>query len=150
MIAGENHERLFFLPGFLQDFHDLSDAVTFHGFVPDEDVASLLSSAHVVVNASVKEGWGITNIEANASGTPVISADVPGLRDSVRDGQSGLLFPYGDITMLASLLTRILVDAPERQRLSEGAVNWASTFTWERSAREMLDVCERTIVSGKT
>lgn len=131
----------------LVDFHDLSDAVTFHGFVSDADKARMLSAAHVVVNSSIKEGWGITNIEANASGTPVVSANVPGLRDSVRDGVSGLLYPYGNIEVLARTLVRVLVDHPERQRLSEGAVQWASTFTWERSAREMLDLCERTVAA---
>ena len=133
----------------LVDFHDLSDAVTFHGFVTEEQKTAMLSAAHVVVNSSIKEGWGITNIEANACGTPVISANVQGLRDSVRDGVSGLLYPYGDIDLLAKLLTRVLVDHPERQRLSEGAVSWASTFTWERSAREMLDLCERTIADWR-
>lgn len=127
----------------------LSDAVTFHGFVNDDEKSRFLSSAHVVVNSSIKEGWGITNIEANACGTPVISADVPGLRDSVRNGTSGLLYPYGDISALSKVLTRILVDHAERQRLSDGAVAWASTFTWERSAREMLDICERTIKNWK-
>ena len=131
----------------LVDFHDMRNTVTFHGFVTDDRKASLLSKAHVMVNASVKEGWGITNIEANASGTPVISADVPGLRDSVREGQSGLLYEYGNIEVLAGLITRILVDHHERQRLSEGAVAWASTFTWERAAREMLDLCESTVRS---
>lgn len=133
----------------LVDFHDMAEAVTFHGFVSDAEKVRLLSAAHVMVNSSVKEGWGITNIEANACGTPVISANVPGLRDSVRDGLSGLLYPYGNIEQLAQLLTRVLVDHPERTRLSEGAVAWASTFTWERSAREMLDLCEQTITSWK-
>jgi glycosyltransferase involved in cell wall biosynthesis len=133
----------------LVDFHDLQDAVTFHGYVTDAQKVAHLSAAHVAVNSSVKEGWGITNIEANACGTPVISANVPGLRDSVRDGLSGLLYPYGNIEQLAQLMTRVLVDHPERTRLSEGAVAWASTFTWERSAREMLDRCENTIQSWK-
>lgn len=127
----------------------LSDSVAFHGFVSDADKARFLSKAHVVVNSSIKEGWGITNIEANACGTPVISADVPGLRDSVRNGESGLLYPYGDVATLAKMLTRIMVDQNERQRLSEGAVAWASTFTWERSAREMLGLCERTVASWR-
>jgi glycosyltransferase involved in cell wall biosynthesis len=129
----------------LVDFHDLKDAVIFHGFVSEQRKVELLSRAHVMVSSSVKEGWGITNLEANAAGTMVVSADVPGLRDSVRDGHSGLLYEYGNIEQLASILTRILVDHHERQRLSEGAVAWASTFTWERSAREMLDLCERTV-----
>ena len=133
----------------LVDFHGLQDVITFHGFVSEERKAELLASAHVAVNASQKEGWGITNIESNASGTPVISADVPGLHDSVRDGVSGLLYEYGNSEQLAKLITRILVDHPERQRLSEGAVSWASTFTWERSAREMLDLCERTIADWR-
>jgi glycosyltransferase involved in cell wall biosynthesis len=113
--------------------------------VSDADKIRLLSAAHVVVNTSVKEGWGITNIEANACGTPVISADVPGLRDSVRAGESGQLYPYGNVDALSGILTRILIDDQERRRLSDGAVAWASTFTWARSAREMLDLCTNVI-----
>lgn len=123
----------------------LQDHVRFFGFVTDAQKVELLSQAHVVVNTSIKEGWGITNIEANACGTPVISADVPGLRDSVRDGESGLLYPYGNIDILAAHIVRVLVDRPERERLSAGALRWASTFTWERSSREMQDLCERVI-----
>lgn len=123
----------------------LQDHVRFFGFVTDAQKVGLLSRAHVVANTSIKEGWGITNIEANACGTPVISADVPGLRDSVRDGESGLLYPYGNIDVLSAHLLRVLVDRTERERLSEGALRWASTFTWERSSREMQDLCERVI-----
>jgi len=123
----------------------VADGVTFFGYVTDADKVRLLSAAHVVVNTSVKEGWGITNIEANACGTPVISADVPGLRDSVRAGESGLLYEYGNVDALAGILTRVLIDDGERRRLSDGAVSWASTFTWARSAREMLDLCTHTV-----
>lgn len=127
----------------------LANNVTFHGFVTEVEKTAWLSVAHVVVNSSVKEGWGISNIEANACGTPVISANVPGLRDSVRDGLSGLLYEYGDVDTLARLMQRLLIDEHERERLSEGALRWASTFTWERSAREMLDLCSRVIERWK-
>lgn len=123
----------------------IQQRVRFFGFVTDAEKVALLSQAHVVANTSIKEGWGITNIEANACGTPVISADVPGLRDSVRDGESGLLYPYGNVDVLAAHLLRLLVDKQERERLSVGALRWASTFTWERSSREMQDLCERVI-----
>ena len=89
-------------------------------------------------------------MEANACGTPVISADVPGLRDSVSNGVSGLLYPYGDLGNLAENIIRVLQDEDLRSRLSEGAVHWASSFTWDRSAREMLELCEHTIASWST
>lgn len=127
----------------------LADNVTFHGFVTEVEKTAWLSVAHVVVNSSIKEGWGISNIEANACGTPVISANVQGLRDSVRDGMSGLLYEYGHIDALARLMQRLLVDVHERERLSEGALRWASSFTWERSAREMLDLCSSVIERWK-
>ena len=125
----------------------IADAVTFFGYVSDADKVRLLSSSHVVVNTSIKEGWGITNIEANACGTPVVCADVPGLRDSVRMGESGLLYPYGNVDALAGILTRVLIDDAERRRLSDGALAWASTFTWARSAREMLDLCTNVVAT---
>ncbi len=128
----------------------LQESVTFRGWVSGDDKIEFLSKAHVVVNPSIKEGWGITNMEANACGTPVISADVPGLRDSVSNGVSGLLYPYGDLGNLAENIIRVLQDEDLRSRLSEGAVHWASSFTWERSAREMLALCEQTIASWPT
>ncbi|HCN04898.1 MAG TPA: hypothetical protein DIS79_04700 [Bacteroidetes bacterium] len=142
-ILGDGDDRRF-LENLASELQ-LTDRITFHGFVSKTDKIRWLSRAHIAVNASVKEGWGITNLEANACGTAVVSADSPGLRDSVRDGVSGLLYPYGDVNMLSRLVSRVLIDRSERDRLSEGALRWASTFTWERSAREMLDLCERVV-----
>lgn len=142
-IAGTGDERASLVA--LVSQLNLQENIEFCGFIPDQEKSHLLSSAHVVVNTSIKEGWGITNLEANACGTTVISADVPGLRDSVRDGYSGMLYPYGNVESLARLIERVLVDVELRERLSDGAVKWASTFTWERSAREMTDICKKTI-----
>lgn len=127
----------------------ISDKVHFHGFVDEQTKAELLSKSYCVVNTSMKEGWGITNIEANACGTPVISANVPGLRDSVSEGVSGLLYEYGNIMELADKLRIVLTDNEKRQLLSEGAVSWASQFSWDKSAEIMLDTCQRVIDEHK-
>ncbi len=119
----------------------IAHCTTFFGFVSNEDKIKLLSQSHIVVNTSLKEGWGITNIEANACGTPVISANVPGLRDSVNDGQSGLLYPYGDVDELAEKIMEVLMSEELLQNLSQGAVDWASSFSWNESARLMLQRC---------
>ena len=125
----------------------ISDSLIFHGFVTEEVKTELLTSTHVVVNTSMKEGWGITNIEANACGTPVISANVPGLRDSVDVGKSGLLYEYGNINELANYIYKVLTDDKFRCELSEGAVLWAKNFSWDKSADDMMEVINRTILS---
>lgn len=113
--------------------------VKFWGFVDEETKIDLLSKSHLVVNTSIKEGWGITNIETNACGTPVISADSPGLRDSVKIGESGYLYQYGNTQELAQIMLRILQNNDERIKLSQGALNWAKNFSWDKSAEQMLD-----------
>ncbi|MBU3678672.1 MAG: glycosyltransferase family 4 protein [Candidatus Kapabacteria bacterium] len=123
----------------------LKNSVTFHGYVDDRRKVELLSWTHAVVNPSKKEGWGITNIEANACGTPVISADSPGLRDSVSNDVSGFLYPYGDIEVLARKIVTILTDTNLRTTLSEGAVRWARQFSWDQSAQQMEHICQRII-----
>lgn len=123
----------------------IADKTTFFGFVSEEDKKRLLSEAHCVVNTSMKEGWGITNIEANACGTPVVSADSPGLRDSVKEGVSGLLYDYGDVGQLADVLIDLLRDQDKLRRLNEGAVSWAKTFSWDKSAELMIEKCEEVI-----
>jgi glycosyltransferase involved in cell wall biosynthesis len=123
----------------------IAGCTTIHGYVTEEKKMELLSTSWMVVNPSVKEGWGIINIEANACGTPVISADSPGLRDSVKEGQSGTLYPYGDIGMLAARMRSLITDTTLRTRLSEGAVQWARQFDWEKSADVMEGLLRRVI-----
>ena len=126
---------------------NIEKSVNFLGFVKDEDKCFELSNSHCVVNTSMKEGWGITNLEANACGTLVISANVPGLRDSVKDGESGLLYEYGNIEDLTNCILKILDDENYRIKLSEGAIRWAKSFDWDTSAEQMLAKCEEVINS---
>lgn len=121
----------------------LTGSIEFTGFVTDEKKAEILSRSHVVVNTSMKEGWGITNIEANACGTPVLSADSPGLRDSIKKGISGDLYEYGNIPQFAGKLIEMLKDREKLKTLSYGAVEWAATFSWEKSADEMEKLLRR-------
>ena len=85
------------------------------------------------------EGWGITTIEANACGTPVIASDVSGLRDSVRDGETGLLVPYGDTGALAEKIILVLVDGTLRKILSRYAIVWSQNFEWSKSSQKFIE-----------
>lgn len=126
----------------------VADAVRFTGFVSEEEKRRLLEELWVVVNPSMKEGWGIVNVEANACGTPAVAADSPGLRDSVRHGVTGELYPYGDIAALADSLRRIVRDDELRERYREGALRFAASLTWEETARKTLEALERVVREG--
>ena len=77
--------------------------------------------------------------EAGGCGTAVIAADSPGLRDSVRAGETGLLVRYEDEEALAAALIRVLRDQPLRERLAAAGVAWAARFQWPECARQSLD-----------
>jgi glycosyltransferase involved in cell wall biosynthesis len=116
----------------------IQDAVEFTGYVTEEQKVHLLRKAWFTVTTSLKEGWGLTVIEANACGTPSIAADVPGLRDAVRVGETGFLYPHGDTGALSACMIRLLGDGALRRHLGEGAVRWAATFDWEDAAERTL------------
>jgi len=118
----------------------LGDGVRFTGFVDAETKVRLLNEVWFAVNTSSKEGWGLTVIEANACGTPVVASDVPGLRDAVRDGETGLLYGFGEIGELASKMRLLLDDRALCGRLGAEAYAWASTFDWDNAARETLSL----------
>lgn len=121
----------------------LESAISFLGYLTETEKVNWLRRAHVVVCPSLKEGWGLTNIEANACGTPTVAAAVPGLRDSVLENESGLLYPYGDISALAERICRILTDNVLKTRLRQGALAWAQKFHWEKAARELEEIIAR-------
>lgn len=105
----------------------------FLGFVSEAEKVDLYGQARVVVNSSLKEGWGLTSIEANACGTPVVAADVPGLCDSVRHGETGFLVPFGDEAGFADAIGRILADPAAAEAMREKALAWAREHTWEKT-----------------
>ena len=108
----------------------LEDCVEFVGFVESQRKVEFLCRAHVMVNTSEKEGWGLTVIEGNACGTPTVASNVPGLRDSVVDGETGLLVPYRDREALVGAVTRILKDSALRETMSQRCLAWAARFDW--------------------
>jgi glycosyltransferase involved in cell wall biosynthesis len=109
-------------------------SVSFEGFVSEATKIDWLRRATVLVQPSHKEGWGLTVLEANACGTPVVATDAPGLRDSVRHGKTGLLVPRRDSASLGDAIVTILGDDRLRAELGRGALAWAGRFTWDEAA----------------
>lgn len=118
----------------------VQDHVQVVGEVSEADKSALLSSAWLFVTASMKEGWGLSVIEANSCGTPAVSYDVPGLRDSIRPNFNGVLVEDGNIERFAEEIARLIADPDERERMSENAVKWSKQFNWDRTARMFEDI----------
>ncbi len=121
----------------------IDDITTFMGFVSFEEKVRILQQSELVVNTSSKEGWGLTVIESNACGVPVIAANSPGLRDSVKDGYNGLLYPYGNIDALVGAIKRLFANRTLLGEMRQNAIKWSQRFDWEVSARGILELLER-------
>ncbi len=126
---------------------NLEKHVEFTGFVTHEKKVEYLRKSHISVYPSLIEGWGLVNIEAAACGTPVIASNVSGLKDSVKDGETGYLYEYGNTKDLADKLIRILknVNKKEYDMLVKKSLLWAQEYTWENSAEEMEKMIYDTI-----
>ncbi len=113
---------------------DLGDRVRFLGRVSEAEKRQLLRQAWALALASPKEGWGITNLEAAASGTPVVASNSPGIRESVVDGRTGFLVPHGDTAAFAACLERFARDPGLVARMGAAARCFAETLNWDRAA----------------
>lgn len=111
--------------------------VEFFGSVTQEKKLELMSKAHAILVPGVREGWGLVVTEANAMGTPAIGYNVNGLRDSIKDGETGILCEPNPEAM-AERAVELLQDGALRERLSRNALEWAGEFGWERSAEEFM------------
>jgi glycosyltransferase involved in cell wall biosynthesis len=127
---------------------DLAARVRFLGFVSETEKLALLRRSWAVALASPKEGWGLTNVEAEACGTPVVASDSPGIRESVRDGETGFLTPHGDVAAMAAAFRRIADSPALVASMGTRARAFAETFTWDRCARATESHLQRVITSG--
>lgn len=140
---GDDRPRLERLAGAL----GLRDAVRFLGYVPEEEKKRLLRRAWAVVFPSPKEGWGITNVEAAASGTPALASDSAGLRESVQHQITGYLVPHGDAQGLADRMLALAADPAAVERLGRAARTFAEGLSWDAAARATVAHIEHTIAA---
>jgi glycosyltransferase involved in cell wall biosynthesis len=122
----------------------IGERTRFTGFVSDEERDALLAQCRVCVCASPKEGWGLTVIESNSAGTPVVATDAPGLRDSIRNGRTGFLVESGNVEAFAERIGELLGDDELAVRMSRQALEWSKGFDWDRSASEMAEALDDT------
>ncbi len=123
----------------------LAEAVRFLGYVTEEEKRVRLRRAWALIFPSVKEGWGISNVEAAACGTPTIASDSPGLRESMVDGETGLLAPHGDYPALAEAMIRVATEPGLVDRLGAAGRRFATGFSWNAAAEATREHLRETV-----
>jgi len=116
----------------------VSNCVKFLGFLTETEKAELLGRAWLFVTMAMKEGWGITVIEANAMSTPVIGSNVPGLRDSINNGETGYLVEVGNENELVNKISELIDDKTKLNEFSTNAKKWSLNFSWQNSAEHFI------------
>ena len=127
----------------------LTDVIEFNKPVSREKLPDLYRASDLVCVPSYSESFGLVALEAQACGTPVVASAVGGLRTAIADGISGVLVDGHDPKAWSSVIARLLMEPQRRLLLSMGAVEHASHFGWDATARGTLDVYDRIIDEGK-
>ncbi len=115
-----------------------SGAIHLHGYLTEEEKSAVIGQALLHLSTSQGEGWGLCVLEAAALGVPTVAYDVEGLRDAVRDGQTGWLVRGGE--ELADVVERAVLELadPARQaEVSAACRSWAAQLNWERATARM-------------
>ncbi len=116
----------------------LEDHVHVLGYVPGQDLPALYRAAEVFAFPSLYEGFGLPPLEAMACGTPVVCSNASSLPEVV--GDAGILVDSRDVAAWHVALARLLVDVGLREELKQRGLRRAAEFTWQRTARQTLDV----------
>jgi D-inositol-3-phosphate glycosyltransferase len=127
----------------------ISDVVQFAPPVPRVDLPQWYRAADLVCVPSYSESFGLVALEAQACGTPVVATAVGGLRTAVADGISGVLVDGHDPRAWSSVLARLIQEPQRRVLLSLGAIEHASHFGWDATARGTLDIYDRVLSDAR-
>jgi glycosyltransferase involved in cell wall biosynthesis len=119
----------------------LADRVRLRGFLPEADKRAAVAGSLLHLNTSQGEGWGLCVLEAAALGVPTVAYDVDGLRDAVRDGETGWLVRTDQrIEDVVERAVKELSDPVRRAELGVACRTWAGQFDWDRSAGLMAEL----------
>ena len=120
---------------------NLANRVILTGFVDDEDLPSVYSSARAFVYPSLYEGFGLPPLEAMACGTPVITSDTTSLPEVV--GKAALLVDPTDAEAIAAAMRRLMDDVALGHNLLQLGLERAKEFSWQQTARCLMQQLEK-------
>ena len=143
-VNGSEVERLKELANWL----NIDDVISFLPPVPRNELPNWYRAADLVCVPSYSESFGLVALEAQACGTPVVATAVGGLRTAVADGISGVLVDGHDPRAWSSVFARLLQEPQRRVLLSMGAIEHASHFGWDATARGTLDIYDQVITDA--
>jgi glycosyltransferase involved in cell wall biosynthesis len=115
------------------------NSISFFGYISENEKFEKLGKAHVLMNPSYLEGWGLVNIEANRMGTPVVAFDIKGCRDSIVNGINGYLSPDGNIESMAEKIVKIY----EEKNLLESSWKYSNNFEWDLLEKKFFKQLEK-------
>ena len=121
----------------------IKDKIIFTGFVATGDLPAIYSSADIFVYPSFYEGFGIPLLESMACGTPVMTSDISSMPEVV--GDVALLFDPYSVEDIAEKILKLARDNSMRNILSEEGIERAKKFSWEKSARKILNIYKKVI-----
>ena len=133
----------------LSSWLGIDDVVRFAPPVPRAELPQWYRAADLVIVPSYSESFGLVALEAQACGTPVVATAVGGLRTAVADGISGVLVDGHDPKAWSSVISRLLQEPQRRVLLSMGAIEHASHFGWDVTARGTLDIYDQVISEAR-
>jgi glycosyltransferase involved in cell wall biosynthesis len=129
--------------------HGLDSVVRLRGFVEEQAKQALVAGSVLHLNTSQGEGWGLCVLEAAALGVPTVAYDVDGLRDAVRDGETGWLVRDGEqLADVVDQALKELSDLARRQAVAAACRQWAAQFDWGRSTARMAALIHASVAAG--
>ncbi|MBI2596871.1 glycosyltransferase family 4 protein [Candidatus Daviesbacteria bacterium] len=143
-IAGKGEKNYTSYLKTMAEKNGLKQNIVFWGYVSENQKYQLLAKSHLLVNTSFREGWGLVVLEAASVGTPTVGFDVPGLRDSIIDGKTGVLSSR-DPNEASSKILGILKDNQRYNLLRKNGIEWAKKFTWKKSSTLSLKLIEKIV-----
>lgn len=118
----------------------ISTKVKFFGGVSESKKLELMKKAHLLLHASIKEGWGLVVIEAASQGTPSVVYNVSGLRDSVKNNKTGIVLKENNAKEMAREAVLLINNKKKYESFQKNGLRWARSLTWERATKQSLEL----------
>lgn len=115
---------------------ELPNWITYYKSASQAETVKIYNWCQVFLSATIKEGYGLTGIEAMSCGACLVSTDYTGVREYAVDGYNALLSPVGDIDAQVKNVIRVFEDADLREKLSQNGIKTGSKYSWEEATQK--------------